>query len=374
MAFAVIGETQQRPNPVAIWCQDSTGAYAPCQSGPTAAASADNVANQTTSFIHGFGFMFDGSTWDRVRGDSTDGLLVNLGTNNDVTITSGTVAATQSGTWNIGTVTTLPALPSNQSVNVAQMNGVATTMGNGVSGTGVQRVTIASDSTGQITANAGTNLNTSALLTTTAHDAAFGTAGSADTQVRTVQGIASMTPLLVNPGTAANFGVYAEDAAETAGGNLQMAGTVRRDTAASSAGTSGDNATLNTDGLGRVWTRDGGVCSDHARITHAAINESTAATNEIVALTASNLIYVCSYKWVTTAANSLSWSYGTGTDCATGTTAIEGPQPYAANGGVTESGGGAPLFVVPSGQALCLVSSAATAHGGRISYVKTAAP
>jgi len=129
---------QQKPSPVIIWCQDGSGNYAPCQAGPTAAASADNLANQTASFIHGFGFMFDGSTWDRLRGDSTNGLLVNLGTNNDVTVTSGS-----------------------------------------------------------ITANAGTNLNTSALLTTSAHDSAFGTAGSADAQVRTVQGIASMTPLQV---------------------------------------------------------------------------------------------------------------------------------------------------------------------------------
>lgn len=36
------------------------------------------------------------------------------------------------------------------------------------------------------------------LLTTSAHDAAFGTAGAADAQVRTVQGVASMTPLLVD--------------------------------------------------------------------------------------------------------------------------------------------------------------------------------
>lgn len=43
-------------------------------------------------------------------------------------------------------------LPANASVNVAQMNGVAPTMGNGASGTGVQRVTIADDSTGQIIA------------------------------------------------------------------------------------------------------------------------------------------------------------------------------------------------------------------------------
>src|SRR5690242_2129987 len=42
-----------------------------------------------------------------------------------------------------------------QAVNVAQINGVTTAVGNGVSGTGVQRVTIASDSTGQIALAAG---------------------------------------------------------------------------------------------------------------------------------------------------------------------------------------------------------------------------
>lgn len=41
---------------------------------------------------------------------------------------------------------------TNISTNIAQMNGVAVTMGNGVSGTGVQRVTIASDSTGTVAA------------------------------------------------------------------------------------------------------------------------------------------------------------------------------------------------------------------------------
>lgn len=37
------------------------------------------------------------------------------------------------------------ALPANQSVNVSQMNGVAPTMGSGVTGTGVQRVVLATD-------------------------------------------------------------------------------------------------------------------------------------------------------------------------------------------------------------------------------------
>lgn len=39
------------------------------------------------------------------------------------------------------------ALPANQSVNVSQINGVTALMGNGVTGTGSQRVTIASDNT-----------------------------------------------------------------------------------------------------------------------------------------------------------------------------------------------------------------------------------
>lgn len=49
------------------------------------------------------------------------------------------------------------ALTANQSVNNAQVAGVAVSTGNGVSGTGVQRVTLASDSTGQVALAAGTN-------------------------------------------------------------------------------------------------------------------------------------------------------------------------------------------------------------------------
>ena len=168
--------------------------------------------------------------------------------------------------------------------------------------------------------------------------------------------------------------VGTEDAAETAGGGLAMAGAVVRSTAAGSSATAGDNATLNVDTLGRLWTTNGGPCADPARITHAAISESTAATNEIVALNGSDLIYVCSYKWVVGGASTLKWVRGTGSDCGTGTTDIEGAQSYAANGGVTEQGGGAPLFAVAAGNALCLTAGSAVAQGGRVSYVRTAAP
>ena len=53
---------------------------------PAAAALADDTANPTITSTGSFPHMFDGATWDRVRGTSVDGLLVNLGTNNDVSI------------------------------------------------------------------------------------------------------------------------------------------------------------------------------------------------------------------------------------------------------------------------------------------------
>jgi len=50
-------------------------------------------------------------------------------------------------------VAVIGALVANQSVNVAQINGVTALMGNGVTGTGSQRVTIASDNTAFLVKN-----------------------------------------------------------------------------------------------------------------------------------------------------------------------------------------------------------------------------
>lgn len=91
----------------------------------------------------------------------------------DITKIAGTAADVNSGNKSAGTIrvvlaTDQPALtnkllvtpdsvalPANQSVNTSQINGVTPLMGNGASGTGAQRVTIASDSTGQIALAAG---------------------------------------------------------------------------------------------------------------------------------------------------------------------------------------------------------------------------
>lgn len=59
---------------------------------PAGGTPADNESNAVSlSIIRSYLYCFDGSTWDRCPGSSADGLLVNLGTNNDVTVTSGTI-------------------------------------------------------------------------------------------------------------------------------------------------------------------------------------------------------------------------------------------------------------------------------------------
>jgi len=75
-------------------------------------------------------------------------------------------------------------------VNLTQVGGVTLSTGNGVTGTGSPRVTIASDQTAF-----SVNLGTIGGAATAAKQPALGTAGSASADVISVQGVASMTPL-----------------------------------------------------------------------------------------------------------------------------------------------------------------------------------
>jgi len=129
----------------------------------------------------GFNHVYNGTTWDRARGDTTAGSWVQLkaaiptGSNVIGALTSnqsvnlaqlvGTATDVNSGVKSAGTLrvvlaTDQPALtnkllvtpdsvalPANQSTNVSQINAVTPLMGNGVTGTGSLRVTIASNNT-----------------------------------------------------------------------------------------------------------------------------------------------------------------------------------------------------------------------------------
>jgi hypothetical protein len=58
---------------------------------PAAVTLGDNASNPTAPAVGAFGMLWDGATWDRFPGTSADGALVNLGANNDVTVTSGSI-------------------------------------------------------------------------------------------------------------------------------------------------------------------------------------------------------------------------------------------------------------------------------------------
>ena len=130
-------------------------------------------------------------------------VTANAGTNLNTSLlaleTGGNLATTATNTGTIAGAVTSSVMQE----NVKQVNGVTTLAGAGATGTGSQRVTAAQD-------------------TTTIAGSAPGTAGSASTNVVSVQGITSMTPLLANPGTAANWALFADSAAWTAGTTLHV--------------------------------------------------------------------------------------------------------------------------------------------------------
>ena len=87
---------------------------------PSAVSLADNTADPTAPAVGAFGMVYDGTNWDKMRGDETDGVLVNLGGNNNVTVD--------------GTVTVDSELPTAAALGDAEANPTITSVGSFISG------------------------------------------------------------------------------------------------------------------------------------------------------------------------------------------------------------------------------------------------
>lgn len=169
-------------NAAAWWTQigDTTN-------GPVAVATAgaDAVSN-TQNGLAGYARneVFNGTTWDRLRSGTTTGSALINGAGTAGTASGGilTVQGIASMTPLLATIT--GSLTANQSVNVAQVNGVTTLTGTGAVGTGAQRIAVGAD-------------------TATIAGSAPGTAGTPSANIVTVQGATSMTKLLVTPDSVA---------------------------------------------------------------------------------------------------------------------------------------------------------------------------
>jgi hypothetical protein len=176
--------------------------------------------------------------------------------------------------------------------------------------------------------------------------AGTGTAGTANAGVVTVQGIASMTPILTNPGTAANWGVAATAAAVPA--NAVLLGT--RADGGLAAGTAALTAPIS--------------CTDTA-----VISTASSGNVQLVALTTSETVYVCGWSVVATGTVAVQLIYGTGSACATGETDLTGAYPLVANGGLVDRGDFAVMRAAAS-NALCIELSGAVQVDGVLYYTK----
>lgn len=229
------------------------------------------------------------------------------------------------------------------------------------------------NSGGSVTANAGTNLNTS-LLATDAHLTALGSSALlTDSHFTTIFGTtASPSASCTNPISIGGCleQLHADATASLPAGSA-IVGKFGIDQ--TTPGTTNGvalaqiNAATTLAGNGPTGTGAQRVTQSNDN-SSAPVNVSTATTTQIVAASGSTVIHVRSWILVTTLADNVTWESGdTGGSCAN-PVALTGAMPFAANGGAAFGSGAGDVMVLPSGKALCMLTSAATQISGSVSY------
>jgi hypothetical protein len=368
---------------------------------PSGASPANGESNTNTNLsrIGVYQFIFNGATWDRWTGAVT-----NAGTF--------AVQASQTGTWNIGTVTTATVTQAtgtnlhmvcdsgcSSSAGFADNSAFTygTTAVNPIAGVlddvstnsatensaAVVRITALKGLHVNLRNNAGTEIGTSGTPlridptgTTTEPVAGTGTAGTPAGGVLTIQGVTSMTKLLVTPDSVAlpanqsvNVAQLAGTTTDTNSGN-KSAGTLRtviatdqpnlttplninesqingvtvtmgagatgtgvqrvNDVASSATGAAPPASAIYVGGLSSGATGGflGGipVCD-----TVKPVSMTSATTTLMVTGVASRNVHICAINLVTALANNVAVIEGTGATCGTNTSGMAGGST-AANG------------------------------------------
>lgn len=247
------------------------------------------------------------------------------------------------------------ALPANQSVNVSQINGVTPLMGNGVTGTGSQRVTIASDNTA-FTVNIGTFPDNEPINVAQINGVAVSMGnGVSGTGVQRVTLASDSTgTVAVTQATAANLNMRPDTSGATGAAPPARANYVG---GLASGATGGFVSGL-------------AVCDSFANV-----NVSTATTTLLVTGVSGRHVRICSLSLVSAGANNVALLSGTGATCGTGTTGMSGGTTaasgwnFAANSGITQGSGlGTVNQTNATGDSVCIATSAATQLSGRIAY------
>jgi hypothetical protein len=135
------------------------------------------------------------------------------------------------------------------------------------------------------------------------------------------------------------------------------------------SGSTGDAVPIGALGDGLKVT---GTCN-----SFAVVNQTSATTTEVVALTAGQAIYVCGWAInVIGAAGPPTWKWvtGTGTNCGTGTADLTPVFTSTTTTTATENfvygGGMGYVMKATAGGALCITSTTTTPQRGIVTYTK----
>jgi hypothetical protein len=98
--------------------------------------------------------------------------------------------------------------------------------------------------------------------------------------------------------------------------------------------------------------------------TQASVIVGTVATiTQVIPAVTGKSIYITNISLHPAATSVVTLSYGTGTNCGTGTTAFYGPATFQAGESIYDGTGNGAIFVVPQSNAVCITIATAVAPG-----------
>lgn len=97
-----------------------------------------------------------------------------------------------------------------------------------------------------------------------------------------------------------------------------------------------------------------------------SIAGTVAAITRIITVPSGKQIVVTALQQVPVATSVVTYSYGTGTNCGTGTTALTGAMTFAAGQVLNMGSGTGPIMIVPQGNDLCVTIATAAAPGSLV--------
>lgn len=302
---------------------------------------------------------------------------------------SGTVTATQGGTWTVqpgntanttawkvdGSAVTQPvsgtvSITANSSVNVAQLAGTTTSVNSGTKDAGTLRVVIATDQP-QLT---------NKLLVTPDANSAVNVAQFGGTNVVTGTGAGGAgiprVTISNDSSLAANQSVnLAQVNGVTTSTGVGVAGTGTARVVDVASGSTGSAPPTQASYVGGVSSGATGGLLAGVTVCDSKQTISLTANTQIITGTSGRHVYICSINLVVAAATNVAIVSGTGSTCATGiagmaggTTAATGWN-FAANGGLSQGSGiGWIMRTGATGDNVCVLVSAANQTSGVVTY------